>query len=74
MQDRRQQHEAPAPAGSPRSNPARHVLEVHAVDGADQPGWQQHHRRDRKDLDDVVLVERDHAEQGIEKELILLVR
>ena len=47
----------------------RDMAEIHAEDGADDLGWQQHDRGDREDLQDVVLVDVDHAECGVEHEL-----
>ena len=44
------------------------MLEVHAVDGADQRRRHQGHRQHREDLDDGVLLVVDHAERGVEQE------
>src|SRR5262245_41870901 len=45
-----------------------HVLEVHAIDRRNQGRWHEHNRRDRKYLDDVVLLDGDNAQQRIEHE------
>ena len=44
------------------------MLEVHAVDGADQRRRHQRHGEHREYLDDGVLLVVDHAERGVEQE------
>ena len=44
------------------------VFEVHAVDRADHRRRQQEHRDDRKDLQNVVLIDGEHAKRGVEHE------
>ncbi len=43
------------------------MLEVHAVDGADQSRRHHHHRDHRKQLDDVVLLDADEAKHRVEQ-------
>ena len=45
-----------------------HDVEIHAVDRGDQRRRQEHARRDRENLDDVALLDVDHAERRIEQE------
>ena len=64
----RHHHQAERPGVAPRPLQLGHVLEVHAVDGADQRRRHQRHRQHREDLDDGVLLVVDHAERGFEQE------
>ena len=43
-------------------------MKIHAVDGGEQCWWQEHHRCHREDLDDVVLLDVDHAEGRVQQE------
>jgi hypothetical protein len=45
------------------------VVEVHAVDRGDEGGRQEQHRQHREDLDDVILLDVDEAEGGIEQDV-----
>ena len=45
-----------------------HEVEIHAVDAGDQRRRHEHHRDDREDLDDVVLLDVDQAERGFQQE------
>src|SRR4051812_3598132 len=62
----RNDHHAHGRPEAPRVVGARNVLEIHAVDRADDGRRQQEHRDDREDLEDVVLVDVDEAERRIE--------
>src|SRR5204863_7698803 len=46
----------------------RHYREIHAVDRCDQGRRHQRHGHHREQLDDVVLLEVDDAEHGVEHE------
>src|SRR6187431_1093946 len=51
---------------------SRQETEVHAVDARNQGRRQEHGRRDREDLDDVVLLDVDQAERRLEHEARLV--
>src|SRR5262245_9457011 len=67
-QRRRDQHQHDGERIAQLPVELRHVLEIHAVDRGDQGRRHQHDGRDREYLDDVVLLDRDDAKQGIEHE------
>ena len=58
-----------AAAESPRLRRCGNMLEIHAEDGPDHRRRQQEHRHHREDLQDVVLVDVDHAERRVEQEV-----
>jgi hypothetical protein len=47
----------------------RHELEVHAVAAGDQRRRQEDGGDHREDLDDLVLLDVDHTERGVEQEV-----
>ncbi len=51
---------------------AQEAAVVHAVDAGNQGRWQEQHGRHREDLDDVVLLDIDHAERRFQQDSNLL--
>ena len=45
-----------------------HMLEIHPVDAGDQRRRHEHHREHREDLHDIILLEADQPERGVEQE------
>src|SRR5208337_1897472 len=70
-QNCRGDHQPNSPKIAERPLEFRHVFEVHAVDRRDKRRWQEDDGRDGEDLDDLVLLQVDEAERGVEQKIDL---
>src|SRR6187399_1593653 len=66
--DGRDQHQAHGRPEAPGVVEPGHFREIHAENGPDDGGRQQEHGHDREDLEDIVLVDVDEAQGGVEDE------
>src|SRR5690349_16780133 len=66
--DGRGEHHTQGRPEPPGLGGAGNMREIHAVDRADQRGRQQENGHDREDLEDVVLLDVDLPERGVEDE------